>query len=118
MPRVSDLDGREIQLDRVGSFWVSLKRCCDNRAAKDTRSELSPGRVPELRWRWVVALALVEDWQLTVGEVSRLFGCNKGNASRMIRKTRRLLRSELAHLDRRINANGAEDIEDRAGRDR
>lgn len=102
MPRVTDLDGREVELQHVGSFWVSLKKCCDNRPEKDTRSELAPGRVPELRWRWVIGLALVEEWQLSVGEVSRLFCCNKGNASRMIRKTRTLLRTKLAHLDGRV----------------
>lgn len=98
MPRVSDLAGGEVELHHIGSFWASLKNNCDNRSDKDTRSELEPGRVPELRWRWVIALAMVDDWQLTIGEVSRLFKCNKGNASRMIRKTRRILRANATEL--------------------
>lgn len=99
MTRVQDLDGREIDLQHVGSFWLTVKCFCDNRAEKDTRSPLEPGRIPELRWRWVVALALVDDWRFSVGEVSRLLRCNKGNASRMIRNTRRILRAELTTLD-------------------
>lgn len=102
MGRVTDLDGKEIELHHVGSFWVTLKKLCDDRHECNTVGPLAEGRVPELRWRWVVGLALVEDWRLSVGEVARLFQCNKGNASRMIRKTRRILRDELTELDGRI----------------
>ena len=101
MPSVSDLDGREAELHHVGSFWVSLQKCCDNRPENDHCSQLEPGRIPGLKFRWIIGMALVDDWRLTIGEVSRLFGCHKGNASRMIRKTRQLLRENLAQLDGR-----------------
>lgn len=67
---------------------------CDDRAKKDTRGKLSPGCVPELHLKWLIGLAMVEDWQLSVGFVSRFYGCSRGNASRMIRKTRAILQKK------------------------
>jgi hypothetical protein len=80
----------------TGSIWLDLRPYCDDRKASDTRSPLARGQIAGLYFRWVIGVALVYDLGLTVADVARFAKCDKGNASRMIRRTCELLTKHFA----------------------
>lgn len=89
------LTGDAVYIAPTDTIWSTLRNLCDNREDRDTRSPLAPDRIPRLYWRWIVAVAAVNEFQLTVADCADLMKCSKGNASRMLDHTRKLLLAEL-----------------------
>lgn len=87
------MTARTRRLVTQDSLMGRILQRCDNRNPRDNRSQLAEGRIPGLRIKWVVALAMVDLWGLSVGEAGRFLGVDKGHASREVNRTRALLQS-------------------------
>jgi hypothetical protein len=83
--------GGGTEVDSIGSLWLDIKPYCDNRQPKDTKSPLDDNRIAGLHWRWVIGVGLVTGFGLTIADLARFLRASRGNTSRMIRQTRKLL---------------------------
>ncbi|MHC4877593.1 MAG: hypothetical protein ACYTGL_13940 [Planctomycetota bacterium] len=88
-------DGREVVVT-PGAWLPTMLPYCDDRRDKDHRGQLRPGRIPGLRWKWLVALKLHEQDELSIGQIAKVLGHARGHCCREINKTRELLSQHFA----------------------
>lgn len=96
MPVFATISGDEIEVDCDGHYITSLNSICDTRRPHDTISKLPPGRIPGLRFRWIIAVELHSTYGLSLSQLAVVMGNHKGTVSRMLTKTRELLREGLS----------------------